>query len=178
MFVWFCLYGHSPDHSAGHLSHKSYQLSLIGGFLFVWERIPKTSFSQYFCLTSSPVSLLQFPRPCMEINRVTPGNQPPVRADYPRFSSDCLMIALPPDKAHTSSAKIIAQHYPSKLSDLKIIPHLPPKLSLISASLVNSASTFCNTGSISLRQGEKIPETGRKLKCGRAKRFRGKAEPQ
>ena len=124
-------------------------------FLFVWERIPKTSFSQYFCLTSSPVSLLQFPRPCMEINRVTPGNQPPVRADYPRFSSDCLMIALPPDKAHTSSAKIIAQHYPSKLSDLKIIPHLPPKLSLISASLVNSASTFCNTGSISLRQAEK-----------------------
>ena len=123
VFVWFCLYGHSPDHSAGHLSHKSYQLSLIGGFLFVWERIPKTSFSQYFCLTSSPVSLLQFPRPCMEINRVTPGNQPPVRADYPRFSSDCLMIASPLTKpTHRRpklSLNIIRPNYPtSKLSPI------------------------------------------------------------
>ena len=92
-------------------------------FLFVWERIPKTSFSQYFCLTSSPVSLLQFPRPCMEINRVTPGNQPPVRADYPRFSSDCLMIALPLTKpTHRRpklSLNIIRPNYPtSKLSPI------------------------------------------------------------
>ena len=144
---WNQTYGsHSPQTTVH--SWKFSQSSILGClFLFVWARIGKTCFCLTGCSSHSLlVSLLQFPSNlCMEINRVTPGNQPLVRADYPRFSSDCLMITLPPDKAHTSSGKIITQHYPSKLSGLKIIPHLPPKLSLISASLVNSPSAFCNT---------------------------------
>ena len=75
----------------------------------------------------------------MEIIRVTPGNQPLVRADCPRFSSDCLMIALhltkPTHRRPKLSLNIIRPNYPaSKLSPsaAKIITHLrlPRQLSL------------------------------------------------
>ena len=170
--VIVCVF-YSPEHSVVFLSLDVFYVVLFVQlltqllccsplcqiFLFVCVgNNSKDKFSQYFLLD-------QF----VAISQAVHGNQPgdpwkstPVRADYPRFSSDCLMIALPPDKAHTSSAKIITQHYPSKLSDLKIIPHLPTKLSLISASLVNSPSTFCNkhlpAGSIKFASCQKISE--------------------
>ena len=117
---------------------------------------------------------------CMEIIRVTPGNQPLVRADCPRFSSDCLMIALhltkPTHRRPKLSLNIIRPNYPaSKLSPsaAKIITHLrlPRQLSL------TILQHFPPTGSICLRPVKKS-ETGLKLSSWKQKRFRGKAEPQ
>ena len=108
----------------------SFYLSL---FLFVFV------FVKPVCL-SSWVGLLQFLRRLMEMKRMTPGNQPLVRDDYPRFSSDCLMIALHWQRPHI---EIITQHYPSKLSGLQIIPIC--RQNYHSSPPPSSTLTFCNT---------------------------------
>ena len=89
---------------------------------------------------NSWVGLLQFLRRLMEMKRMTPGNQPLVRDDYPRFSSDCLMIALHWQRPHI---EIITQHYPSKLSGLQIIPIC--RQNYHSSPPPSSTLTFCNT---------------------------------
>ena len=89
---------------------------------------------------NSRVGLLQFLRRLMEMKRMTPGNQPLVRDDYPRFSSDCLMIALHWQRPHI---EIITQHYPSKLSGLQIIPIC--RQNYHSSPPPSSTLTFCNT---------------------------------
>ena len=102
-------------------------------FLFVFV------FVKPVCLNSW-VGLLQFLRRLMEMKRMTPGNQPVVRDDYPRFSSDCLMIALHWQRPHI---EIITQHYPSKLSGLQIIPIC--RQNYHSSPPSSSTLTFCNT---------------------------------
>lgn len=140
---------------------------IIYNWLFLFVFVGKSSKDKFFTWPVA-VSLLQFPsRLCMEINRVTPGNQPLVRADYPRFSSDCLMIALPLTKPTHRRAKlslnIIRPNYPaSKLSPIcrQNYHSSPPPSSTLPphfATLSRRINRFATT---------KNPKQVERLNCG------------
>ena len=140
-FLWWKFTGWSNESHCYPLEDRNQPLVLA--FVFVCFCLSFLVFVFVFvkpvCLNSW-VGLLQFLRRLMEMKRMTPGNQPVVRDDYPRFSSDCLMIALHWQRPHI---EIITQHYPSKLSGLQIIPIC--RQNYHSSPPPSSTLTFCNT---------------------------------